>query len=175
MNKTWKRIGSIWWFFGWIIFVGGCDYFDLNNSFYEKPKDPPYMRKLDDMSQIAVDHEVIVNYQKQIVDYIDYLEQYYVSIGYYYQGDTKYPYTRNRHDECRVYDYIFNDIELPLYSGFKDVSMDYIVNELINRIKVLRGLIKENNEYMARLREHYKACYNLPSSEDNTISTVPKP
>lgn len=160
----------------------GCEYFDLAGTFYEKPKDPPAMRKIDDSDKLSVTKETIERYQRELADYIDYLEQYYVSIGFYYHGDTQYPYTRNKQDECRVYDYIFNDIPLPNFHRLRDDNLDNLVNELINRIEALKDLIKENNAYMAQLREHYKSCLlpntgevpqNVPPTKVDTPPPIP--
>ena len=135
-----------------------CGYFDVTSAMYEQPRDPPHMRRFDTTDKADIPKEYIDEYQQELADYIDYLEQYYVSIGLYYGADIQYPSRGKGIDECRVYDYIFTDIKLPVYPEIEGEDVDDTINELVDRILVLRKLIRENNEYMAKLRDHYKSC-----------------
>lgn len=100
-------------------------------------------------------------YQAELLKYIRYLEQYYITLGVYY--GTKTTLNRStpkdeRELQCRAIEGIFKDIPLPKPPITDDRYINETINKLIDHITVLRQRIRENNGYMAQLRDRYRGC-----------------
>lgn len=100
-------------------------------------------------------------YQRALIDYIRYLEQYYITLGVYYGADTKSIINRatSEHDlQCRAVEGLFKDTPLPKPPVIDDRFINDTMNNLIDHIVELRQRIRNNNLYMQRLRHRYRGC-----------------
>lgn len=139
--------------------LAGCHFYQ---PVIEKPNPPPVLQ-LDILAKNGKpDIEDVKRFQSTLLDYISYLEQYYISIGIYYGTETKLPPGRlvsnEHHFQCRVMEHLFKEIELPPPPKAKNKELETTMNQLIDHIVDLRHRIRENNTYMNYLREKYKDC-----------------
>lgn len=130
------------------------------NGLYYKPHDPPSLTKSLIVKKVPKIEEV-EKFQEEILGYIEYLEEYYISVGLYFGGRTELPLMFHRNDECKLYDYIFKDINLPAKppSGLAEKDIDTFITLLMEHVQDLRTKIKENNRYNEQLRQYYKNCF----------------
>lgn len=147
------------WIVTFLLFIfvatlSGCT--NVLNSFIERPKDPP---KLYLYNGLNVDRKTVSEYQEILLNYIRYLERYYLTIGVYYGGKTELPNSKSKYDDtCYIVSSIFNDVPLPPPPRVGNRDAEHVLNLLIDHITVLRKTIRENNVYMETLRQRYKSC-----------------
>lgn len=107
----------------------------------------------------------VIEYQEELLNYISYLEHYYISIGIYYGGKTEFnpkekklSRTGETRFRCYVMSQIFKDIDLPPPPKTKNKEVEETLNVLVDHIVDLRKRIRANNDYMESLRKRYKDC-----------------
>lgn len=153
VHRRWFAVLSV------VTLLGGCHF---HPPVVERPNPPPVLHSNVLSPTGKPDLEEVRRFQSTLLDYITYLEQYYISIGVYYGAETKIPTGRrvvNDHTfQCRVIDHLFKDIELPPPPKAVNKEIESTMNKLIDHIVDLRHRIRENNTYMAYLREKYKEC-----------------
>lgn len=130
------------------------------NGLYYKPNDPPTLTK-NIVTRRAPQLEEVHKFQDALLEYIKYIEEYYISVGLYFGGKTELPIMFHRNDECRLYDYIFKDITLPAKppSSIAEKDIDAFISLLTEHVQELRTKIRENNRYNEQLRLYYKNCF----------------
>lgn len=136
------------------------------DGLYTRPESPPrlYYSLFDSGPPTK---EQVEKYQNDLLTYIHYLEQHYVSVGLYYDAHKELPILQHRNDGCRIYDYTFKAIPLPdAPIDEDDVDVDIILSKLAEHVVQLRGRIKEQNAYMVELAKYYRPCYD-PSYRSN--------
>lgn len=137
-----------------VMTLSGCS--NVLSNFVEQPKDPP---KLYLYNGPNLDRKTVSEYQETLLNYIRYLERYYLTIGVYYGGKTELPKPKSKQDDtCYIVASIFNDVPLPPPPKVGNRDAEYVLNLLIDHITVLRKTIRENNAYMETLRQRYKSC-----------------
>lgn len=131
-----------------------------SNNLYTRPDSPPRLYRSLFINTPPTKEEV-KHYQDKLLDYIAYLEQYFVSVGLYYDGRKELPILLHRNDGCRLFEYTFKQISLPAPPIQQDdTDYEIIVSKLAEQVVQLRGRIKEHNAYTAGLAKYYRPCYD---------------
>lgn len=130
-----------------------------DNVFTRAESPPVIYRSL--FSHTPPTPDEIKKYQEDLIAYIYYLEQHYISVGLYYDGKKELPIFQHRNDGCRVYEHTFREISIPdLPIGDEDIDTDLLLYRLAEDVIQLRGRIKEYNAYIDELKRYYRPCYD---------------
>lgn len=131
--------------------------FTGNHNFYYSPNKPPVLYSWIDK---PLDNEII-EYQNQLINYIQYLQEYYVHVGVYLNGAKDIPVNYLVNKDCQLYDYTFKTIELPLFplNEVEEHRLDKVINRLVEYLIDTNNRVMEHNRYQNQLKESYKNCF----------------
>ena len=129
------------------------------DNIYTRPESPPMIyRSL--FENKPPTPEAVEKYQEDLLTYIQYLENHYISVGLYYDGKKELPIFQSRNDNCRLFEFTFKEINLPILPiGESDLDPELIIHRLAEDVIQLRARIKEHNAYIGELKRYYKPCY----------------
>ena len=140
--------------------LSSCDYVENSVSFEELHAPPNVPMILDRYKNDPSSITTILKFQEDLKDYMDYLDNYYVSIGRYYHADTELPQSKKRHDECYISKELFTDFKLPEVKPIdENLPIEVITNELLDYQLKVKKEVKEYNQYMGVLKDRYKDCF----------------